>query len=185
MRTRNTKARGDSHLDALTPAQQEQLSLFLTTGNPTYEEAVAHVRAEFGVSTNVSSVRSYYFNVALPWSYAQARGAAKEIAAMEEGQFEPAIMKRLQQLAFELMTSPKVDVKTLRAFMKMLGDSRKLQLQQQTLSLELEKFRESVKTGVEKGLDALFAEIKGNAEALALFAKFKAAALQGVQDTKA
>ncbi len=136
MRTRNTKARGDSHLDALTPEQQAELNLWLTTGNPTYAKAVTHVRRAYGVSTNVSSVRSYYFNVALPWSYAQARGAAQEIAQLQEGSFEPAILKRLQQLAFELMTAPRTDVKTLRAFMKMLGDSRKLQLQQQTIALD-------------------------------------------------
>ena len=43
--------------------------------------------------------------------------------------------------------------------------------------MNLEKFRQQVKTDIEKGLDALHAEIKGNAEALRLFEKFRAVVL--------
>lgn len=177
------KPRGDSKLDALTPEQQEQLCTWLTVDNLTYAAARKALQARFGVATTPSALCSYFGKVALPWKYAQDHAAAKELAAMQKGDFQPATLKRIEQLAFQLATSNRVDVKTLKSFVKMLTDSEKVALQKQNLALALEKFRQQIKTDVEKGLDALYTEIKGNKSAVALYEKLRACVLQSVEGT--
>lgn len=179
------KPRGDSKLDALSSEQKELLSEWLTVENVTYAKARTRVAKEFGVTTTASALSSFYGSVALPWKYARDHKLAQSLSQLEEGKFQPAMRKQIERLAFQITTSNRVDVKTLKALVKMITDGEKIELQKKTLSLAVERFRESVKTDIEKGLDALFAEIKGNAEALALFQKFKACALRSVQETKA
>lgn len=70
------------------------------------------------------------------------------------------------QIAFEQQALQAGDVAAFIAL-------RKLRQSEKVFELEREKFRELMKSGVEKGLDALQAEIKDNAEALELFAKLK------------
>lgn len=178
------KPRGDSHLDNLLPEQKDQLSEWLTVENLTYAKARMRVREKFGVSTTPSALSSFFGSVALPWKYARDHSSAHEMASWKQGEFRPATMKRLEQLAFQLASSNRVDVKTLKAFVKMITDGEKVALQKQNLNLSIEKFRESVKSNVEKGLDALEAEIKGNAEAMTLFAKMKAAVRTGMEAAK-
>ena len=179
------KPRGDSKLDALTSEQKELLAEWLTVENITYAKAKTRVADQFGVHTTPSALSSFFGSVALPWKYARDHKLAQTLADLEEGKFKPAIRKQIERLAFQLTTSNRVDVKSLKAFLKMITDGEKVELQRQTLSLALEKFRESLKTGVEKGLDALFAEIKGNPEAVALYQKFRESVLKSVEETKA
>jgi hypothetical protein len=179
------KPRSDSKLDSLPPKQREELSRWLTEENVSYEEARKRVGARFGVLVSSDSTFSdFYHSVALPWKYARARNFAGEMAALQDGQFKPAILKRLEQLSFELASSNHVDVKTLKVFFKMLTDSEKVELQKGSLKLAVQKFREAVKSDIEKGLDALHAEIKDNAEALQLFEKLKTAVIKSVEATK-
>lgn len=179
------KPRGDSKLDALNGQQQALLAEWLTIENVTYAKAQERVLAEFGLATTRSALCSFYARFAAPWKYARAAGEADQFAELMEGKFDAATIKRTKQLAFEALTSPQPDIKAAKALLKIVGDSAKIELQKQTLAHAIEKFREDIKSDVDKALDALFAEIKGNAEALALFQKFKACALRSVEDTKA
>lgn len=181
---KNRKPRGDSKLDALTPEQHEQLCVWLTVDNLTYSAARKLVKARFGVTTTLSALSSFFGSSALPWKYAQDHAAAKEFAAMQQGDFQPAMLKRIEQLAFQLASSNRVDVKTLKSFVKMLTDSQKVSLQKQNLELAIEKFRDRMKSEVEKGLDAMHAEIKDNPKALELFEKLKACVLESVEAAK-
>lgn len=179
------KPRSDSKLDGLPQAQKDELCRWLTQENVSYEEARARVGQRFGVLVSSDSTFSdFYHSVALPWNYAQATNFATGMARLKQGEFKPAIMRRLEQLAFEVAASQDVNPKTLKAFLKMITDSEKVALQKGALDLAVQKFRESVKSEMEKGLDALFAEVKDNPVALALYQKFKAAALKGVEDAK-
>lgn len=177
------KPRGDSKLHGLSPERKAQLCAWLTVDNLTYKEARARLASEFGCFTSDNAL-SEFWPVALKWKYARDHAAAQDMASWQQGDFQPAVKKRLEQLAFQLATSPTVDVKTLKAFVKMITDGEKVQLQKNTLALELEKFRESVKTAQEKGLDALFAEIKDKPEAVALFQRFREAAQAGLEAAK-
>ncbi|MDP2226790.1 MAG: hypothetical protein Q8J78_04880 [Moraxellaceae bacterium] len=179
------KPRSDSKLDGLPPKQQAELSRWLTEENVSYEEARQRVHTRFGVLVSSDSTFSdFYHSSALPWKYAQAQNFASEMARLKQGEFKPAIMRRLEQLAYELAASQNVNPKTLKAFLKMITDSEKVALQKGNLELAVQRFREAVKSSMEKGLDALFAEVKDNPEALALYQKFKAAAMKGVEGAK-
>lgn len=178
------KPRGDSKLDALNGQQQALLSEWLTVENLTYAKARERVREQFGITTTRSALCSFYARVAAPWKYARAAGEADQFADLMEGKFDAATIKRTKQLAFEALTSPTPDIKAAKALLKIVGDSAKIDLQRQTLAHAIEKFREDVKSSVEKGLDALEIELKGNAAALELFAKMKAVVRDGMEAAK-
>jgi hypothetical protein len=178
------KPRGDSKLDALPPEQQERLSEWLTVENLTYAEAQARVREEMGVSTSRSALASFYGRVAAPWKYARARGVAENLAGLAEGKFDEASIKVAKQLAFDALSGPQPDLKAAKTLFKVVGDSAKLKLQARELELSIEKFREAVKGDVDRGLDALHAEVKGNPEALELFQRFRAVVLKSVQEAQ-
>jgi hypothetical protein len=176
-----SKPRADSKLKSMPREWQDQLCEWLTVENVTYQEARKRLIERYEVSSSQAALSEFYSSVAVPWKYARARNLAAEFASMAEGQFRPAILKRVEQLAFEIAASRKVDIKTLRTFVKMLTDSEKVELQRGNLKLAIEKFRQAVKTDLEKGLDALQVELKGNAEALQLFERMKALVLKSVE----
>ncbi|MBI5770823.1 MAG: hypothetical protein HZA93_23805 [Verrucomicrobia bacterium] len=133
------KPRGDSKLDALAPSQKEQLAEWLTVENLTYAEARTRVAEQFGVFTTASALQSFYSRFAAPWSYARAAGDAEAFASLMEGKFEPAAIKAAKQLAFTALTSPQPDLKTAKTLFKIVGDSAKLTLAQEKISLDARK----------------------------------------------
>jgi glutamine synthetase type III len=184
MRTPHKKPRGDSKLDRLPEDQKEQLCAWLTVENLTYKEARTRCAEQFGCFTTEHALSQFFQSVALRWKYAQDHSAAQEMASWQQGDFQPAVKKRLEQLAFQLASSPTVDVKTLKSFIKMLTDGEKVQLQKNTLSLALDKFRQSVKSEQDKGLDALYEEIKHLPEAVELFTRMRAIVTSAVEAAK-
>lgn len=141
MRTPHKKPRGDSHLDNLPGDQKVQLCAWLTHENVIYKEAVVRCREQFGIATNGSSLRSFYSNVALPWSFAQARDSAETFAQLMEGDFNEASIKRAKQLAFEAMTSPQPNIEAAKSLLKIVGDSAKVDLARERLSLDARKVK--------------------------------------------
>ncbi|MBI5693655.1 MAG: hypothetical protein HZC55_26560 [Verrucomicrobia bacterium] len=135
----NRKPRGDSKLDALSPAQQERLAEWLTIENLTYAEALVRVREEFGVSTSRSALHGFFTRVAAPWKYAQARGEAETFAGLMEGQFDAATIKKAKQLAFDAVAGPRPDLKSARTLLKIIGDTAKQQLAERRLELDTRK----------------------------------------------
>jgi hypothetical protein len=53
-------------------------------------------------------------------------------------------------------------------------DVKRLEQQRQRLEFDKQKFENEIREDIEKGLDALYAEVKGNPEALELFNRFRA-----------
>ncbi len=133
------KPRGDSKLDALPLPQKETLSEWLTVDNLTYDEAKARVASEFGVFTTKSALCSFYSRFAAPWSYTRAAGDAEAFGALMDGKFEPAAIKKAKQLAFTALTSPQPDLKTAKTLLKIVGDSAKLDLAKEKVSLDARK----------------------------------------------
>lgn len=133
------KTRGDSKLDALPPAQQEQLAEWLTIENLTYAEARARVAEQFGVFTSLSALQSFYARFAAPWKYTRAHGEAETFAQLMEGQFDAATIKKAKQLAFDAMANPQPDLKSAKALLKIVGDSHKLTLAEKKLTLDERK----------------------------------------------
>lgn len=172
---------GDSLHNALSPEQREKLAAWLTLDNLTYEDARALVESEFGVKTSADALRRFYSSFAVPWQYAQAKGDAEAFGSLLEGKFGPATIKRAEQLAFVALTDKTPNLNAAKALLKMVGDSAKLQVARDRLSLDADKFRQLVKTEAEKGLDALHLELKGDAVALALFEQMRARVMAALE----
>lgn len=176
-----SKPRADSKLKSMPREWQDTLCEWLTVENVTYSEARKRLIERFEVSSSQAALSEYYSSAAVPWKYARARNLADEFAKLSAGQFDQAAAKRLQQLLFEMTVSNRVDLRAVKTLAKIVGDSHKLTLAQQRLELDTKKFREQVQSDIEKGLDALHAEIKGNAEALQLFERMKSLVMRSVE----
>jgi hypothetical protein len=135
------KPRSDSKLDALSEEQHVTLAEWLTIENVSYTEAKSRVLDQFGVSTSVAALQSFFSRFAAPWKYARAADEADQFAALMEGKFDAASIKRAKQLAFEAMSGPRPDLKAARALLKIVGDSAKLSLAQEKLSLDARKVK--------------------------------------------
>lgn len=133
------KPRSDSKLDALTPEQKEQLASWLTVENVSYDEAKARCAQHFSVFTSVAALQAFYSRFAAPWKYAQAKGEADAFAELMEGKFDAATIKRAKQLAFEAMTGPQPDLKAAKTLLKIVGDSAKVDLAKEKLTLDARK----------------------------------------------
>lgn len=175
------KPRSDSKIMSLPQPVQDQIADWLTVANQSYEQVRQRCAQELGVTTSVGALQHFYGVYAAPRKYAQASDAADAFASLMQGRFDEATIKKAQELAFDAINSPAPDVKTAKTLVKIVGDSAKLELQRRKLALDEQRFREQLKTDIEHGLDALHAEIKGNAEALQLFERLKAAVLRSVE----
>lgn len=123
----------------LSPEQQEQLNTWLCVENLSYADAKERVYAEFGVTTSVGALQHYYASTAVPWKYTRSKGAADVIAALTEGNFDEATVRRAKALAFDLLSGPAPDVEAAATLLKIVGDSAKLALAEQKLGLDRRK----------------------------------------------
>ena len=130
------KPRSDSKLRTLPPSQLLKLREWLGVESLAYDEVITRVRDEFGVSTSRAALSEFYSADVVPWKYARAHGVADDFAKLADGKFDEATRKRVQQLAFEIATSPHPDIEALSALSKILGDTAKLKLQEQKLTHE-------------------------------------------------
>lgn len=133
------KPRSDSKLDALSEEQHVQLAEWLTLENISYAQARDRVREQFGVSTSLAALQSFYSRFAAPWKYARKKEAADQFAELMEGNFDAANIKAAKSLAFDALSQPLPDVKTAKTLLKIVGDSKKLELAQEKVSLDARK----------------------------------------------
>ena len=177
------KPRGDSKLARLSEHIREQLDAWLVVDNLTYDQVREKLHMDFNVETSNRALSVYYSEELFEVRNKRAADLADRVAASLEAnpdKFDLATITAVRQRAFNLAVADGGSVKDLAILAGILGDSAKLKLKRDELALSLERFRQQVKTDVEKGLDALFAEIKGNTEAEALFGKLKAAVMTSV-----
>jgi hypothetical protein len=168
------KPRGDSKLKTLPPGAQEALYQVLL--RQTQESAMAWLLEKHNVTTSPSALSAFF-----DW---YVRGLTTRLAADASSQLETTLRKlpdlqitadqasQVAQVNFELMAAQNHDVELYA----MLG---KASLEKERLRLEREKFEESKRKDWEKGLDALFDEIKGNPAALEHYEAMKAALAKG------
>lgn len=137
----SVKPRADAKLKSMPPAQQETLCEWLGVENVTYAEAKARLAAQFGVKTSAAALSDYYSCIVVPWKYARARGLADELKGLDGAEFDPLVVKRLQQLLFEMSVSNRVDLGAVKTLAKIVGDSHKLRLAQERLTLDTRKVK--------------------------------------------
>lgn len=137
----NRKPRSDSKLDGLPEDQHTQLAEWLTVENISYAQARDRCKEEFGISTSLSALQSFYARFAAPWKYARAKESADEFAELMAGKFDEANIKKAKQLAFDALSSPQPDLKAAKALLKIVGDSAKLTIAQEKVTLEARKVK--------------------------------------------
>ena len=164
------KPRGEAILKNLPDQLQEKL--WQVARRTTYPKALAWLKDAHGISVSEGTLSKFFL-----W---YPRNATLRMAADVSTQLEQALKnlpglritadqaREVAQVNFELQASQNRDPELFAAL-------RKGELEAKRLELEREKHEWAKKSSVEKGLDALHEEIKGNAEALRLFELMKAA----------
>lgn len=178
----SNKARSDSKVAALPPEMRAEIARRLGEENQSYKD-VAKWLADDGHRISVTALCNWYS----VHSWQTNRGSARDVAdqvradAATSGDYNEATLALVHERAYILARTQGASVKDLALLAGIIGDTARLRLKARELELNVEKFRQTVKADIDKGLDALHAEIKGNPEALALFEKFKAAVLRSAE----
>lgn len=182
------KPRADAKLRNLPSDQRTALTDWLVDEGMSYKDAKRRLKDEFGLSTSIGAIGDFWQKECFSLRFSKARSQADELVELmreSDSNFDEVTLHAIGQRAFDLSVSKEANVQDLAALAKIMGDSARLQLQQRKLELDLDKWRAAAKTEIEKGLDALYDEIKGNPEAMELFGKMKAIVLKSVKEAKA
>jgi len=172
-----TKTRSDA-----SPLHQfcEQLDVWLYVENASYEDCVKRLAKDHEFYCSVSSV----------WRWKQRRDGERlleqitdrarqsrdvvERFAAENPALDSGFTNLLKQVAFDLVSSPNPDP---AAICLVAGKALKLRdqdLKRQQLDLAADKFKASLRSKIEEGLDELAKTIGTNPEARALYEQFRA-----------
>jgi len=97
-----------------------------------------------------------------------------EEIARQPGRFSEAAIDAIKQKAFEVVNDPRSAPEEVIELTKLILKIRDQDQNTEKLQLEKAKFLETIKTNLDRGLDALHAEIQHIPAALELFHKFRA-----------
>ncbi|MBC8009963.1 MAG: hypothetical protein H7067_07690 [Burkholderiales bacterium] len=163
------KARGDATLKTLPDGIQDELFVFLR--HNTQRKTLVWLHDLHGVDSSTAALSEFF-----QW-YPKARTirqSARAASRLEDALTKLPLLKvtaaqarEIAQVEFELQASEDRDPKLMAMLTK--GERER-----ERLRLEREKFEWAKKSEAEKGLDALHAEIKGDAEALRIFEQLRA-----------
>lgn len=168
------KPRGDAKLKILGDALQEELFQFLR--RHTMEATLEWLKADHGLSSSDRSLSDFYHWYPRKMRLLQVADFASQLESTLKQL--PALKVTAEQasqvaaVSFEIQAARDQDPELFAMLSK--GKHSQAQLQ-----LEREKFEHAKKADWEHGLEALHAEIKGNAEALKHFEAMKAALTKG------
>lgn len=172
------KPRADSKLKNLPENIQEGFWLLL---HPSDAETPAYTLEDLGgeifdkhqISVGLSTLSEWRSWYALKRRMEQAAERADQarLELAKSGEFTPEDIERVAQTVFTAETLQAGDVE---AYVKLA----KLNLARTKQMLDRDKLTAASKGQIEKGLDALFEEIKGNKKAEALFAQLREAVSQ-------
>ncbi len=182
------KPRSDNKLASLPPQLREQVVAWLVDENLPYVKVQERLHMDFGVEVSLGALSRFYATSCFSVRSSQAKEFAEHVvqeALKMDATYDQATLALIRQKAFERAYAREGNLDELQILAGIIGDSEKLRLKREQLSLDREKFRQQIKSDVEKGLDALHAEIKGNAAALQLFEKMKALVLASVEGSRA
>lgn len=129
-----TKTR--AKLDKLPEEQFDQLVDWLSIEGVTYTEAQNRLKDQFGVETSLSPLCNFYQRHCIGYRHRRARKLAKEVGAIwseENTDFSANTIKAIEQQAFELSMAKDCSVKELAVLSGILGDTRKMDLQERKL----------------------------------------------------
>lgn len=150
-----------------------------------YRKAAALIAKEFGIGApSVGAMCEFYDYYSVDHRAAKVHKVAADAAsirALAQGRapMNDALATTLEQEASAAILAGD-DPDRLRMLVGLALKARQSVNSGRSLELEIQKYRDSVKSAVERGLDALADEIKGNADAMAIYARFRAAVSEQV-----
>lgn len=163
------KPRGDAKLKTLPDALQERLWQVLR--RTSIAKAQDWLKQEHAVASSPGALSEFFSWYPRQATLRVAASTSDELAAtlkkMPELRLSADQAKQVAQVNFEIQAARNRDPELFAAL-------RKGELEAKRLQLEREKFEHAKKTDEEKGLDALAAFIKGNAEAQKLYDELRA-----------
>ncbi len=168
---KNQKPRSDSLHALLKSGQRDELVRLLADGAG-YREVIDWLQTDCGVKTSLASLSAFYRKTVLPVIEERRTFAALKAEAIVSGagavDWDAASMELVRQMTFKMLSSPDFDPETVEKFLK-------VQLKGRDQDIAREKLSAAAKTKIESGMDALFAEIKGNPKAEKLFQQLQEA----------
>lgn len=167
------KARADSKLKNLAETDQETLWLLLhptdsTVPAATMEDVRVYVLEELKVSAALSTLSEWHawYSLKRRMEAAAERANQTSIALARDSSLTPADIERVAQTVF---TAESLQMGDVGAYVKLAN----LRLKASKQALDRDKLTAASKSLIEKGLDALLAEIQGNPRAMKLFAQLQ------------
>lgn len=134
------KEHSNSLASRLQPEEFDQLREWLSVDNMSYADAVERCEADFGVSTSVGALTNFFQKHCVGFKHKRARDLAADVRKVFEADpdcdFGDLTLKKIEQRAFEEAFAKDADVADLQALTKILGDSRKLQLEWEKLDVQ-------------------------------------------------
>lgn len=182
---RKSKVRRDAKLKDLPEPQRALIAGWVKEDG--WQSCLQRLSAELGISAGRTAL---YEALAFWESEAEFNGyeaTARAMASLEAQKAGGMSLEKMEEATdryFVMIAAQKKDAdlyKELR-FLRIADQSAKTRARQKdaemeqrraSLNLEVEKFKATIRTKLETGLDALFSEIKGNAKAEALFAQLR------------
>ena len=126
-------------MDNLPVEQFSALRDWFAVENLTYEKALERLAEEFGVETSAGALVKFYQRHVVGFRTRKARDFAEEVGQTfreSDNNFDEATIKLIEQRAFEQAAANDADIDDLVSLAKILGDTRKLQLQRDKLEIE-------------------------------------------------
>jgi hypothetical protein len=176
------KPRSDAKLKTLHPAAQKRLWDFLQEAGNSYDpQGIAFVKKEFGLSTSEGALSGWWEWYPLARELSETGSLLDDLKIyLKENPDIDLDSEQLSKAGQVIMEKRALKAADPKHFIAM----RRLRLSERNLDLEMQKYRNSLETKIEAGLNALHTEIRGNAEAEQLFTRIRAIVRKGVKATK-
>lgn len=139
-----TKPRSDSTLDSLTPVQKERLREWLVDENLSYQDARERLYQDFNVRTSLGALSRFYATRCFALRSSEAKDFAEQVVkdlTADGAQFDEATIALVKQKAFERAYARDGNLEDLALLAKIIGDSAKVNLAQQKLSLDARRVK--------------------------------------------
>lgn len=136
------KPNANAKLRNLPPEQKTALTDWLVDEGISYADARERIAEQFGVTTSLGAISDFWQKECFSLRFRKARSVADQIVSvMREGDngFDEATLNAIGQRAFNLATAQDAEVDDLVQLVKVIGDSKKLQLQVDKLEVEKRK----------------------------------------------
>ena len=180
-----SKRRSDAWDTGLT--DEQRLQAFDWARDLGYHKMRVLLKKEFEVTPpSIAAISTWYQHmtgVVAQATLAKAITDAGQIrdAAKTLGDVSDAVAAGLGQLALEAIVSR--DPEKIKMFATLAMQSQKERREVEELELDKAKWQEAMKSNIERGLNALYEDIRGNTQAVQLYLKLRATVMQEVAKT--